>query len=133
MSKFNSYVISTINNLKKNGSLASDLLQQFFPAYLSYPENKFHDYITLKHNKFEEGALMKANYLMKCTNYNYKTLLDKCELEAPTALEKKLLPYSLRITISKCNAKRAAQGTSQNTNMKLSAGKHSQTSSQRGK
>ena len=43
VSKFNSSVLATTNNLKRNGSSAPDLLHQLFPVYLSCPDNKFHD------------------------------------------------------------------------------------------
>ena len=54
MNELNSMVILMINNLKKNGSSSPGLLRQLLPAYLSYPDNHFQDYITLKQNKFEE-------------------------------------------------------------------------------
>jgi len=48
LSKFNSVVISTINNLKRNRSSVPNLLHQLLPTYLLWLYNKFHDYITLK-------------------------------------------------------------------------------------
>ena len=41
-----------------------------------------------KQNNFEEGMAMKTKYLMRCAQYNYKTLLDKREWQAPDAQEK---------------------------------------------
>ena len=42
VSKFNSSVLATANNLKRNDSSAPDLLHQLFPVYLLRPDNKFH-------------------------------------------------------------------------------------------
>ena len=36
VSKFNSSILATTNNLKRNGSSAPEFLYQLFPAYLSY-------------------------------------------------------------------------------------------------
>ena len=69
VSKFNSSLLATMNNLKRNAFLAPNLLYQLFPAYMSCPNSKFHDYITLKQSKFEEGAIMNIDYLMKYTKY----------------------------------------------------------------
>ena len=77
VSKFNSSVFATTKNLKRNVSSAHDLLHQLVPVYLSCPDNKFLDYITLKQNKFEEWTVVNVDYLMKCAKYKYKKLLDK--------------------------------------------------------
>ena len=77
LSKFNSRVINIKHNIKHNGFSAPDLLLQLFPAYLVCLDKQFHDYIVEKRNKFEEGTVMRPDYLIKCASYKYKTLLDK--------------------------------------------------------
>ena len=53
--KFNSKVVSTTQNLNRNGFSAPDLLRQLFLAYLVWPDKNFHNYIVAKQNKSEEG------------------------------------------------------------------------------
>ena len=48
MSQFNSRVITTDQNLKRNGSSDIYLLHQLFPFYLVCPDKQFHDYVVLK-------------------------------------------------------------------------------------
>ena len=77
--KFNSKAITTTHNLRRNGSSVPDLLHQLFPPYLVCPYKEFYDYAVDKQNNFEEGMIMKTDYLMKCARYNYNTILDNGE------------------------------------------------------
>ena len=113
MSKFNSLILSATNSLKRNESSAPDLLHQLFQAYLPCPNNKFHDYFTLKQNKFDEGAVMNTYYLIKCAKYKYKTLLDKGEWEAPIAQEEQIIALRAEINTLKARSSKGGAGKCQ--------------------
>ena len=46
--KFNSQVLTTTQSLKINGPSAPDFIHQLFPAYITCPGRKFHNYVTKK-------------------------------------------------------------------------------------
>ena len=101
MRKINSQVLTVTRSLKRNGYFAPDLLHQLFPAYLACPDVVFHAYITLKQNSFEEGIVYKADYLMRCVSYKYRTLKEREEWKAPSSQQEQII--ALRAEINTLN------------------------------
>ena len=112
LSKFNAKTISTTRNLKRKSSSSLNLLHHIFSAFLVCLDKQFHDYVTDKQNKFEEGKVARHDYLMRCVRYKYKTLLDEGEWQMPDPHKKETLALRAEFNTIKAHARKGKHATS---------------------
>lgn len=97
ITKLNSFVMTTMEQLRARGQTTADLVANLFKGYLLADDETFVAYIEKKQEDFDEGNNITYQQLMHLASNKYKILVESGKWRAPSQQDKKILALEAKL------------------------------------